>query len=154
MKVLHFILLLVKQMTQIKQHVILIEDNIDDAEAFKMHWEPFSASYPITWYSDSEKALEMLSNTSITTNKPILFIVDLNMPKIGGIEIVKSIRSNEALILTPVIVYSTSLHLEDRKESFRAGANSYMQKPICPDRFKKICNVIKEYWIDCSRFSE
>ena len=81
-----------------------------------------------------------------TKTKPSIIILDLNIPRIGGLELLKAIKANETLKSIPVIVMSTSEMEQDIDESFSLSVAGYIVKPVDFDRFVKAFGTIYNYW--------
>jgi DNA-binding response OmpR family regulator len=75
-----------------------------------------------------------------------VILLDLRLPKVDGLELLRMIRTNEATKMIPVVIFSSSTRDEDRIESYRLGANSFIVKPIGYDRFVETVTEIGSYW--------
>ena len=102
--------------------------------------------------SDGVKALDYLFGTGEysgrdTSNVPQLILLDLNMPRLGGIEVLQRIRVDERTKLLPVVVLTTSNEDAGRIDSYRLGANSYVIKPVDFNQFAKAVQQLGLYWL-------
>ncbi len=80
--------------------------------------------------------------------RPDLVILDLNLPRLTGIDVLKKIRAVDHLCLTPVVVLSTSRSLDDVRDAYVAGANTYVEKPGEYDRFVEMLRTILQFWLE------
>lgn len=78
---------------------------------------------------------------------PKLILLDLKLPKVDGLELLRQIRSNPGTQVIPVVVLSSSIHDEDVVNCYRLGANSYIQKPVNFDEFRQMVKQIGLYWL-------
>jgi len=128
--------------------ILLIEDNLGDTriaiEAFKESKSPVNINY----VSDGIEALNFLKKRDKYENKPTpdLILLDLNLPKISGFEILSQIKSINNLKQIPVIIFTSSHSDEDIEKCYRLGANSFIAKPIDLDLFIDTIKVIGNYW--------
>ena len=122
--------------------VLLVEDNPGDArlvrEALKGSIEPLDLSIA----SDGQEALDMLN-----TLRPDIILLDLNLPKIDGRDVLKTIKSDPKLKRIPVVVLSTSESETDINDAYDAHANSYIAKPLDFTQFTNIVHDIQRYWL-------
>jgi two-component system response regulator len=100
---------------------------------------------------DGEQALDFLlrrdAYRDIETPTPQLVLLDLNLPKLSGREVIRQIRANEALKHLPLVVFTTSHAEEDVLESYRVGCNSYLLKPNRFDQFVATMKQLTSYWL-------
>ncbi|MCP4763869.1 MAG: response regulator [archaeon] len=135
--------------------IMLIEDNLDHQELILEALEDAGIKDDIVLKSDGEKAWNFL-NKFITDSKdnddehvpnmPKIILLDINLPKISGLELLKMIKGNEILKIIPVIMLTTSRNERDVFLAYEAHANSYITKPM---GFKDFANLIKtliNYW--------
>ncbi|MEQ6125026.1 response regulator [Pseudotenacibaculum sp. MALMAid0570] len=126
-----------------KLKILLIED--DDIERMKFSRVASKlGGHSIIEAENGEKALDVLDQIE----SPSLIILDLNMPKINGLEFLKTLKSNKNLQHIPIVVMSTSNNYNDIKKCYEIGVSGYMIKPLhYEDYQKKISNLIN-YWMD------
>lgn len=132
--------------------VLLVEDNHDDISLMKRAFRENHLSNRLVIAQDGAQALEFLfASTSATAKKPPqlpeFVILDLHLPKISGIEILKKIRSESEIRSLPVIILTSSAMDRDLIESYRLGANSYIQKPVEPEKFMAAVKQLGFYWL-------
>lgn len=132
--------------------ILLVEDNPDDAELTIRAFDKYKLANNIVHVSDGELALDYLlargkySGRDIES-RPRIILLDLQLPKIHGLEILRTIRSTPQLKLIPVIILTTSKEESDLIHGYDGGANSYIVKPV---DFEKFTNVVRElgfYWL-------
>lgn len=100
---------------------------------------------------DGEEALDYLLHRGKYSDpesaaKPDLILLDLNMPKIDGKEVLNQIRANKDLQCIPTVILTTSKQEEDILRSYKMGANSFITKPVTMDKFIEIIQKMEEYW--------
>jgi CheY-like chemotaxis protein len=99
---------------------------------------------PLVEVTNGEEAIEYLRNDG--SQEPCLVLLDLNMPKMNGIEFLKIVKANETLKKIPIVVLTTSTEEQDIAESFRRGAAGYMVKSVDYKKFVEIVRAIDVYW--------
>lgn len=100
---------------------------------------------------DGEQALKLLHGEGQGTEtllRPALILLDLKLPKMNGIEVLKIIRSDPRTQSTPVVVLTMSDEGRDIAEAYRCGANSYVRKPVNFDQFIEALRQLEQYWLD------
>lgn len=122
--------------------ILMVEDNEGDiilaTEAFK----EMKMENNLMFARDGEIALKMISNGSF----PDMIFLDINLPKVNGLEVLRYIKSNEKLKHIPVIIFTTSNSKNDVLGSYRGYANCYITKPNCIFRFQEIIRSIEQFW--------
>jgi len=129
--------------------ILLVEDNSDDVALTIRALRKNNLLNEIIVARDGAEALAMLLGTEEQPpiRLPELVLLDLNMPKITGLEVLQRIRANERTRLLPVVVMTTSDEEKDRVESYRLGANSYVAKPVEFAEFSKAVMQLGMYWL-------
>ena len=133
--------------------ILLVEDNPQDAElairALKKHM-PVSHLLHV---SDGQEALDFLFNhTSDDAPKPPkVVLLDLKLPKVGGLEVLREIRANEHTKLLPVVVLTSSREDSDVAEAYRLGVNSFIVKPVDFVNFLEVVSNMGSYWINLNQ---
>jgi len=103
---------------------------------------------------DGQEALEVLfreGDYGTDTPRPDLILLDLNLPKVNGLEVLRRVRASEALSTIPVIMLSASDRDEDVVKSYEVGANTYILKPVEFEKFQHAIEVLGEYWTAIAR---
>ena len=134
-----------------EQDILLIEDNRYNVEFMIEALEKHNLADRIKIFQDGAKALDYLFATGEYLGRdpsiqPRVILLDLRLPKIGGLEVLRKIKSNEMTRMVPVVVFTSSAKDEDRQESYELGANSYVVKPHSHENFVKSVAEIVSYW--------
>lgn len=124
--------------------ILLVEDDNVDAMTVKRAMRDLNTTNSLIHSVNGEEALAYLSNGQ--KPNPLLILLDLNMPKMNGIEFLKLIKADVNLRKIPVIVLTTSKEKSDVIESFELGAAGYMVKPVDYARFVETIDTILLYW--------
>lgn len=131
--------------------ILLAEDDRADQELTKRALEESKIKNQLHVVHDGEEALDYLyrKNQYATPNKsprPDLLLLDLNMPKIDGWQVLDKINQDPTFKFMRTIVLTTSKQEQDIIQSYKLGANSYITKPTDPDLFFKVIDTLSEYW--------
>ncbi len=128
--------------------VIIIEDDIDDQDLLADIFKELKYKNELIFFSDSEKALEYLTDTKI---EPFLVLSDINMPKLNGMELREKIHNNEDLRLKsiPYLFFSTSAEQTHVIDAYSRSIQGFFIKPNSHDKLKRIIVKIVEYWQEC-----
>jgi len=131
-----------------EKSILLIEDNGVDAILTMRAFEKVDIAFNLHLAKSGSEALEMLSNYSADSSSPVnLILLDLNLPDISGIEVLKRIKSNKNTKRIPVVILTSSRNSQDIYQCMEFGANSYIQKPVDFVEFVEIANLMGEYWL-------
>jgi CheY-like chemotaxis protein len=125
---------------------LLIEDNAADAELILRVLKKTKKSIQVYQARDGEQALEMLENWPGSLPCPLIILLDLKLPKVDGLQVVKQIKSNEKFQCLPVIMLTSSDQNEDIQTAYKNGANSYITKSIDFDEFSRKIEILQLYW--------
>ena len=136
------------------QTILIIEDSPEDFEFTTRALK--QVGYVGGWHhvKNGEEALDYLNHidssqkTGDLLNFPSLILLDLNMPKVPGIEVLKMLKEHEDFCKIPVIVISTSDSSQDIDDCYRLGANSYIHKSIDYSEFRETIGHLKSYWLE------
>jgi len=127
-----------------RQPILLVEDDRVDALTVKRVLSDLQIGNNLEIAGNGEEALAYLRDQK--REKPCVIFLDLNMPKMNGIEFLKVAKADEQLKKIPVIVLTTSIDQQDRMESFDLSVAGYMVKPIEYDHFIEMMRTINKYW--------
>jgi CheY-like chemotaxis protein len=136
------------------QPVLLVEDDIVDVKAVERAFKELAISSPIHVVTNGEEALTFLRNCDASSEhasrRPGLILLDLNLPKMNGLEFLREVKSDNDFKTIPVVVLTTSSLPSDRAESYGLGAAGYIMKPAEYDDFLKLIETVDQYWSACS----
>ena len=132
--------------------ILLVEDNVQDIEITQRAFAKGRVRNELTVVRDGEEAIEYLYHRGkyqdpATSPRPGMILLDLNLPKVGGLEVLQQIKRDDHLKQIPVIVLTVSQREEDVVRSYDLGVNTYIQKPVEFDNFMRVVNAVHEYWI-------
>ena len=131
--------------------ILLVEDNPDDAELTIRGLKERKLANNITWVMDGAEALDFLFHkgkySSKINHKPKVILLDLKLPKIDGLEVLRQVKKNESTKIIPVVILTSSREEKDIVESYKLGVNSYIVKPVEFEKFQASINEIGFYWL-------
>lgn len=129
--------------------ILLVEDNTDDVDLTVRALKCNNLLNKVVVARDGAEALAMLFGTETTPPilAPEVVLLDLNLPRISGLDVLRRIRSDERTKLLPVVVLTTSDEERDRIESYNLGANSYIKKPVEFQHFSSAVKQLGVYWL-------
>ncbi|MFT3897513.1 MAG: response regulator [Thermomonas sp.] len=137
-------------MTQ--KEILLVEDNPDDVELTRIAFEEAKVANLLKIVSDGAEALDYLFARGRHADRdpsmlPSLVLLDLNLPKVDGREVLQAIRGNEATRSLPVVVLTTSAEPFDVDATYALGVNSYIRKPVDFEQFVWAVKQVGLYWL-------
>ena len=131
--------------------ILLVEDNPTDAEMAMRALKRGQVANDVTWVKDGEQALDYLfrrgEHAERSGQDPRLVMLDLKMPKVDGLEVLRQIKANEATRSIPVVMLTSSAEERDLVETYRLGVNSYIVKPVDFSQFNDTVAKAGLYWI-------
>ncbi len=136
--------------------ILLVEDNPTDAEMTMRALRRNNLANKLHWVKDGAEALEFMFCSGAYANRnpaqaPKLILLDIKMPKVDGIEVLRRLKANDATSTIPVVVMTSSNEERDVVESYRLGVNSYIVKPVEFDSFLETVAKIGMYWVLTNR---
>ncbi len=131
--------------------VLLAEDNEHDIIATQRAWKIHKLANSLHLVRDGEECLDYLYQRGQytapgTAPRPSILLLDLHLPRLDGLSVLKAIRADEALHLLPVIILTTSQLEEDCLQSYDLGANAYIRKPVGFENFSQALKAINGFW--------
>ena len=128
--------------------ILLVEDNLDHVELILKVLQENNILNEVHVVSDGEEALEFLyqGGKHMEAPRPGLILLDIKLPRVDGIEVLRRIKADPALKSIPVVVLTTSMGEREMMESYNLGANSYIVKPVDFGRFLEATKHISGYW--------
>ena len=138
---------------QTEQPILLVEDSPEDYEVTVRAFKRANLANPVFRCQDGEEALDFLYRRGAYTDPmrsptPGIILLDLNLPGTDGRQVLAQVKSDPHLKIIPVVVLTTSADERDIEGCYRAGANSYIQKPVSLEAFLKSIQVLKNYWFE------
>jgi len=128
--------------------ILLVEDNLDDIEITRRALTKGRVINELTVARDGQEALDILSAAKNgETRCPGLILLDLNLPKVDGREVLEKIKTDPKLKRIPVVVLTVSTREEDIVRSYDLGVNTFISKPVQFQEFIKVVTTLKEYWL-------
>ncbi len=127
--------------------ILMADDDADDRFLVQAAFEDNDIHHEMMFFEDGEQLLEHL-NASPFEGKTRFILLDLNMPKKDGREVLRALKSNTLLSKIPVIVFSTSKAPDDILSSYELGANSYVVKPSSYEHLKEVVKKISDFWLN------
>ena len=130
--------------------ILLVEDNPDDVELTLLAFKKYNFSNDIIVARDGQEALDTLfpfEEKSKKSKLPDIILLDLKLPKVSGLEVLKEIKAHPETRIIPVIVLTTSNEDRDLRDSYRLGVNSYIRKPVEFNKFVEVVKQLGLYWI-------
>jgi len=131
-----------------EMRILLVEDSPTDADLARRALERGDVTSQVMHARNGEQALEMLQRAGefVDCPRPDLVLLDLNMPRIDGRQVLREIRGDESLKSMPVIVMTTSADERDIEAVYALGGNSYVVKPVDLDQFFAVVECMQQYW--------
>ncbi len=132
--------------------ILLVEDNMNDAEMALRAFKKSNFSNKIVHVQDGAEALDFIYARGQFSglegqNRPKLILLDLKLPKVSGLEVLKVIKTDPVTKIIPVVVLTSSKEEKDMIESYQLGVNSYLVKPVNFEKFVESIKDIGLYWL-------
>jgi len=139
-------------MDQIDRTILLVEDNPDDAKLTLRAFKRNNMLNPIVVARDGVEALDFLFARGAYAQRagmprPTLIVLDLKLPRLDGLGVLKAVRGDERTRLIPVVILTSSKEEHDLAHSYSLGANSYVRKPVDFAEFMEAVRVLGIYWL-------
>jgi CheY-like chemotaxis protein len=128
--------------------VLLVEDNPMDVDLTQRAFARQSFRNPLEVARDGQEALDQITHWERGEQLPMLILLDLKLPKVDGLEVLRQVKNHSQFSSLPVIVLTSSKHEQDVQAAYRLGANSYIVKPVDYDYFMDVVAQIERYWLE------
>jgi CheY-like chemotaxis protein len=133
-------------MNRILSPILIVEDRLTDLDLTKRALAKRRLLNPIQEARDGEQALAYIKRWEAGERLPVFILLDLGLPKVSGLEVLRQLKNNPTSSSIPVIVLTTSAEDGDIKEAYRLGCNSYIVKPVEFNKFMEVATQIEVYW--------
>ena len=134
-----------------KRTILLVEDNPDDVELTIRAMKQYNVRNKMVIVRDGAEALEYLfcegAFADREPNPPAVVLLDLKLPKVGGLEVLQKMRADKRTRLVPVVVLTSSDEQQDKIRSYELGCNSFVRKPVEFDKFAEAVRQLGLYWL-------
>ncbi len=135
-----------------QKDILLVEDNPYDAELTILALKRRNLANSLIHVTDGQAAVDFLFATGIYTDRkglplPKVVMLDLKLPKMDGIEVLRTLRADERTRVLPVVILTSSREVQDLISSYKLGANSYIVKPVDFDKFSEAVSSLGLYWL-------
>jgi len=132
--------------------ILLVEDNRDDEELTRHAFQASNIPNEVVVARDGAEALDFLFGTGPHAGRdvgagPAITLLDLKLPKVDGLEVLRRVRADERTRLFPIVILTSSTEAQDLVRGYRLGANSYIRKPVDFDQFTETARQLGLYWL-------
>jgi two-component system response regulator len=131
--------------------VLLVDDSPEDVMIAQRAFRASRVTNELTIARDGQEALDVMCEGTV---QPELVLLDVKLPRLSGHEVLRRVRADEQLAALPIVMLSASQRQEDVVESYRLGANSYIQKPAAFGRFQELLEIFATYWFEVATLPE
>jgi two-component system, response regulator len=128
----------------VNKWVLLVEDNEDDIDLTLRALKANHIVNEVKIARDGASALEIIFGAKVL---PMLVLLDVNLPKMNGTDVLQRVRNNPATSRLPVVILTSSKEQEDKSRGYDLGANSYVRKPVDFDQFREVVKQLGLYWL-------
>lgn len=137
--------------------ILLVEDDEAHAEIVRRNFQDYRLANTLMRVRDGQAALDYLNRQNgfsdpASSPRPGIILLDLRMPKVDGLEVLKSIKTNPKLLQIPVVILTTSQAETDKVKAYAAHANSYLVKPVDFTQFTELMKTFGFYWVAWNQY--
>jgi two-component system response regulator len=125
--------------------VLVVEDSPDDVAIAQRAFGRSAIANELLLARDGQEAVDAVMEEGV---EPDLILLDIKLPRLNGHDVLRRVRAQERFAALPIVMLTASQRDEDVLESYRLGANSYIQKPVAFDQFQAILEVFARYWFE------
>jgi CheY-like chemotaxis protein len=126
--------------------ILLVEDNPMDVDLTRRAFIRHNLANPLEVARDGQEALDFIAKWKMGEPLPTVILLDLKLPKVSGLEVLRAIRAHSDFGIVPVVILTSSAEDQDIHEAYSLGANSYIVKPVDFDKFIDVARQIELYW--------
>jgi CheY-like chemotaxis protein len=126
--------------------ILLVEDNPMDLDLTLRAFARRNLTNKIEVARDGQEALDLMATWEAGAPPPVVILLDVNLPKVGGLEVLRRLRAHPSFRTIPVVMLTTSSDDRDVQTAYALGANSYIVKPVDFDKFLAVAEHIDVYW--------
>ncbi len=134
--------------------ILLVEDNPMDIDLTRRAFAKRKVPNPVIVARDGEEALEWLERWNAGEVLPVVILLDLKMPKLDGLEVLKRLKAHQQYRVIPVVMLTSSAENRDIQAAYMHGANSYIVKPVDFEKFMEVIQYIDLYWNELNTLPE
>lgn len=127
--------------------ILIVEDNPMDLDLTRRAFSQRKLANPIEVARDGEEALARIADWDNGKPQPVVILLDLKLPKVSGLEVLRTLKSDPSYKCIPVVVLTTSKEDTDVKAAYELGVNSYIVKPVNFEKFMEVAKQIEMYWV-------
>lgn len=138
-------------MNEILRPILLVEDDPFDVDLTRRAFARRKLLNPLLVARDGEEALAYLQRWEAGEQPPLLVLLDLKLPRVGGLEVLRQIKAHPRFAALPVVVLTSSAQDTDIAAAYSLGANSYIVKPVDFEKFMEVAEQIEVYWCMLNR---
>ena len=136
---------------QDNRSILLVEDNPMDLDLTLRSFAQHNLTNRIDAARDGQEALDFITAWEAGAPVPVVILLDINLPKVGGLEVLRQLRAHPRFGTIPVVMLTTSAEHADVQSAYALGANSYIVKPVDFDKFLAVAEQIDLYWMVVNR---
>lgn len=135
-------------------HILLVDDNSLDVDLFERAVRKTAPTVKLNTARDGEEALACIEQWDAGAPTPVVILLDLKMPKVNGLEVLRVLKSHPRFKTIPVVVLTSSSESTDIEQAYELGVNSYIMKSVDYDEFANAVALIHHYWCQLNIYPE